>query len=51
MILARDLSSEALPDGGQDLDERRVQYTVSDAFLKADVPELRAYFEAVIGGK
>lgn len=51
MILARDLSSEALPDGGQDLDGRRVQYTVSDAFLKADVPELRAYFEAVIGGK
>lgn len=51
MIHARDLSAEALPDGGQDLDERRVQYSVSDAFLKARGAELRAYFEAVIRGK
>jgi len=51
IILARDLSAEALPEGGQDLDEMRVQYTVNDAFLTARAPALRAFFEAVIRGK
>jgi len=51
IILARDLSAEALPEGEQDLDERRVQYTVNETFLTAQGSALRAFFEAVIRGK